>query len=118
VPYTGAGRYSRDAAGQDPTVLSDRTPGRLDGPPAPGFQPVPIRRGGATQLSAVSVPPPPTGSCGLFAIWRLSRSHHVSAELGTSALRGLPWYRLGFKLTLVGQPGVLRPYRYSGYQAG
>jgi len=33
-----------------------------------GLQPVPFRRGSTTRLSAALVPPPATGSCGLFTL--------------------------------------------------
>lgn len=91
------------------------------GTPAPGPRARTFLGSGMTQLSATWVPDHPLGTvvcCSTIERW--SHSHHVSAELGSSTLRGiasdggpcsvrwgspLPWHRLGFKLTSVGQPG-------------
>lgn len=41
-------------------------------------------------------------------IQRRSHSHHAVAEVSSSTSPSLPWHRLGFKLTSVGQPGTAR----------
>jgi len=99
---------------QGPIVLSDRTPGRLGGPPAPGFGPYPFEE----EPRLTQAPCRPSSSSSRWVLWfgyyrafvpqppRSSRDRQLNLAEALRPESPLPRYRPDLKPTSAGQPGA------------